>query len=279
MCPRKCRVDRLSGESGVCKTSGHAVVAAAEAHFGEESPLVGTHGSGTIFFSYCSLLCKFCQNYDISHKGYGRAVSSEELADMMISLQRLGCHNINLVTPSHVVFQILESIPLAVEKGLRIPLIYNSSGYDAVETLRLLDGVVDIYMPDFKFWDPKVAQAACSAPDYPEIARTGISEMHRQVGDIVIGEDGVARRGLLLRHLVLPNAMAGTREVMRFVARELSRDTYVNIMNQYRPLAMASEVPGFERRPTRMEFESAVAEAGAEGIHRLDRPVRTFVLH
>lgn len=278
MCPRQCRVNRLAGETGVCQTGEQAVVAAFDPHFGEESPLVGRHGSGTIFFGYCSLLCKFCQNFDISHHGCGRPVSAQELAGMMRSLESSGCHNINFVTPSHVVPQIIEAVAIAAEWGLHVPLVYNSSGYDRVETLRLLEGIVDIYLPDFKFWDSEVAKAACHAPDYPEAARAAIKEMHRQVGDLVIGEDGIARRGLLLRHLVLPDGLAGTREVMRFVFQEISPNTYVNIMDQYRPMGLAASAPGFGRRPTRQEIETAIGAARAEGIHRLDLRRPAYVL-
>ena len=191
-------------------------------HFGEEDPLVGSHGSGTIFFTHCNLYCIFCQNYEISHGGEGEEVSVEDLAAMMLVLQKRGCHNINFVTPSHQVYQILAALPAAIAGGLSVPLVYNTGGYDALETLRLLDGVVDIYMPDFKFWDPRVARDLCQAEDYPEIARQAVKEMHRQVGDLVVDEQGVARRGLLVRHLVLPDGLAGTREIMDFLAREIS---------------------------------------------------------
>jgi putative pyruvate formate lyase activating enzyme len=278
LCPRKCGVDRLAGETGICHTAAKARVSSFNPHFGEEAPLVGTRGSGTIFFTHCNLMCVFCQNYDISHLGYGQQAEPDQLAAVMLELQRSGCHNINFVTPSHVVPQILESLRLAVEAGLRIPLVYNSGGYDRVSTLRLLDGIVDIYMPDFKFWDAKVAADACDAPDYPAVARRALVEMHRQVGDLVIDESGVATRGVLIRHLVLPGNMAGTREVMRFIAGDVSPNSYVNIMAQYRPCGRADEVEGLEDFPTTTDYTEAVRAAKEEGIRRLDRPRRTFML-
>ncbi len=270
LCPRKCGVNRLEDERGFCRTGRRARVASYNAHFGEESPLVGRHGSGTIFFSSCNLLCSFCQNYDISHEAEGVDVEPDQVAAMMLQLAERGCHNINFVTPSHVVPQILEALVTAAEHGLRVPLVYNSGGYDSVETLRLLQGIFDIYMPDFKFWDPQWSERFCQAPDYPEVARDALREMHRQVGDLVIGEDGVARRGLLLRHLVMPKGVAGTREIMRFVAKEISRATYVNVMDQYRPCGRASKEPWIDRRLTAAEYREAVADTEAAGLHRLD---------
>jgi putative pyruvate formate lyase activating enzyme len=216
LCPRSCLVDRHHGELGMCRTGDKPVVSSYAPHFGEEDPLVGRHGSGTIFFTHCNLYCLFCQNYEISHGGEGEEVSVEDLAAAMFYLQKRGCHNINFVTPSHQVYQILAALPLAIEGGLNVPLVYNTGGYDALETLQLLDGVVDIYMPDFKFWDPKVAGDLCQAEDYPEIACQAVTEMHRQVGDLVVDEQGVARRGLLVRHLVLPDGLAGTRRTTGF---------------------------------------------------------------
>jgi putative pyruvate formate lyase activating enzyme len=271
LCPRTCRVDRLAGEHGVCRTGRRAWVSSFNAHFGEEAPLVGTNGSGTIFFTHCNLLCLFCQNFEISHEGFGEEVSDDRLAAIMLALQRQGCHNINFVTPSHVVPQILAALELAVPAGLKVPLVYNSSGYDRVETLKLLDGVVDIYMPDFKVWDPEVARKACDAPDYPEAARQALLEMHRQVGDLELGESGLARRGLLVRHLVMPGGLAGTRQVMGFIAREISPRTYVNVMSQYRPCGRAAEVAGLESALSADEYRQAVREAIAEGLTRLDR--------
>ncbi|MGB5617903.1 MAG: radical SAM protein [Desulfobacterales bacterium] len=278
LCPRECRVDRLAGQTGVCKTGAHAWVSSYTPHYGEEAPLVGTNGSGTIFFTHCNLLCIFCQNFDISHEGIGQEVSAEQLAAIMIDLQRMGCHNINFVTPSHVVWQILEALALAAENGLRVPLVYNSGGYDRVETLQLLEGVFDIYMPDFKFWDPRVAEETCNAPDYPEVARNALREMHRQVGDLVIDGNRIARRGLLVRHLVLPEGLAGTREIMRFIADDISTDTYVNIMTQYRPCGRAAEVRELAAYPTENDFQKARRAAIEAGIRRLDRPGRVFAL-
>ncbi|MBN1609114.1 MAG: 4Fe-4S cluster-binding domain-containing protein [Polyangiaceae bacterium] len=270
LCPRACRVNRSAGETGICGTGRHARVVSANAHFGEEAPLVGTAGSGAIFFADCSLRCSFCQNYDISRGNAGDEVSDEELARIMLALQKRGCHNVNLVTPSHVVPQILSALPRAIEGGLSVPLTYNTSGYDTVGTLRLLEGVVDIYMPDFKFWDPGVAARTCDAPDYPEVARRALVEMHRQVGDFVVDADGIAEAGLLVRHLVMPHGWAGTREIMRFVARELSPNTYVNIMVQYRPCGLAREIPELDALVSADEYASAIRAAREEGIGRLD---------
>jgi putative pyruvate formate lyase activating enzyme len=246
-------------------------VSSFNAHFGEEAPLVGANGSGTIFFTHCNLLCLFCQNFEISHQGIGEEVSDEQLAGVMLALQRQGCQNINFVTPSHVVPAILAALELAVPAGLNIPLVYNSGGYDRAETLKLLEGVVDIYMPDFKFWDPEIAQKACKAPDYPEVARQALLEMHRQVGDLELDERGIARRGLLVRHLVMPGGAAGTQQVMRFIAREISPQTYVNVMSQYRPCGRADEVPGLGTALSAEEYRRAVRETIAEGITRLDQ--------
>ncbi|MBI5967380.1 MAG: radical SAM protein [Deltaproteobacteria bacterium] len=271
LCPRECGVDRTSDERGYCRTGILPVVSSYSPHFGEEDPLVGFHGSGTIFFTHCNLLCLFCQNYEISHLGEGREVTPERLAKIMLSLQEMGCHNINFVTPSHVVAQILAALPEAVEGGLKVPLVYNTGGYDSVETLRLLDGVFDIYMPDLKFMDREVAEKFCRARDYPEKAQAAFKEMHRQVGDLQINQQGIAERGLLVRHLVLPGGLAGTREAMRFLAREISPDTYVNIMAQYRPCGQAMEHPPLNRRITSREYEEALTMAQEEGIHRLDQ--------
>jgi putative pyruvate formate lyase activating enzyme len=279
LCPRACGVDRLSGERGICQTGEHAIVSSYNPHFGEESPLVGDHGSGTIFFSRCNLLCLFCQNYETSHQGEGVPFSSEELAKAMLLLQERGCHNINFVTPSHVVPQILAAIDKAIPSGLRVPLVYNTGGYDLPETLGILEGVFDIYMPDLKFLDSKVAEEFCDAPDYPEVARQALKEMHRQAGDLVMNEQGIAQRGLLVRHLVLPRGLAGTREVMRFLAKEISLNTYVNIMAQYRPWGRANEVKALRRSLTDEEYQEAIHMAKEEGITRLDERRRAFVLH
>lgn len=270
LCPRMCRVDRTKGEKGYCRTGRHAVVASYGPHFGEERPLVGQKGSGTIFFSFCNLGCIFCQNYDISHLGEGVPVEPQVLADIMVSLQERGCHNINFVTPTHVTPQILEALPHAVEKGLRIPLVYNCGGYERTSLLKLLDGIVDIYMPDFKFWDEETARRLCDAPDYPERARAGLKEMHRQVGDLRLDEQGIAQRGLLVRHLVMPEGLAGTEHVARFIAGEISPGTYVNVMSQYHPCGDAIGKAQIGRRVTSREFEIALDAAVKAGLERLD---------
>jgi putative pyruvate formate lyase activating enzyme len=271
LCPRACAATRLDGGLGDCEVGAGAVVASFHPHFGEEDPLVGWGGSGTIFLTSCNLRCVFCQNFEISHGMEGREVAPGELAGMMLQLQGMGCHNINFVTPTHQVPQILEALALAAPAGLRLPLVYNCGGYEAVPTLRLLDGVVDIYMPDFKFADPAPAATYLDAPDYPEVAKAAVREMHRQVGDLVLDEHGIARRGLLVRHLVMPGGVAGTRAIMRFLAREVSRNTYVNIMDQYRPCGTASRYPAIARGISAAEYREALAAAAAEGIHRLDR--------
>lgn len=270
LCPRRCQVNRLKGERGVCRAGYLPEVSSYSPHFGEESPLVGVGGSGTIFLTHCNLRCSFCQNYSISHLGDGRQVSFERLARMMIELQKLGCHNINFVTPTHFVPQILKALPVAIDAGLRIPLVYNTSGYDAVETLKLLDGIVDIYMPDLKFTEAAPAAEFCAAADYPEAVRQAIKEMHRQVGDLLLDRSGLARRGLLVRHLVLPQNLAGTREAMRFLATEISPATYVNIMDQYYPSGEVSPRSALSRRITREEYDEALRVAEEEGITRLD---------
>ncbi|MGQ9653490.1 MAG: radical SAM protein [Thermodesulfobacteriota bacterium] len=278
ICPRMCKVNRLEGELGFCRTGRLAMVSSFNPHFGEEAPLVGRGGSGTIFFTHCNLLCLFCQNYDISHLGIGDEVDARLLARMMIRLQEEGCHNINFVTPTHVVPQILEALPLAIEGGLRIPLVYNTGGYDRVETLRLLEGVVDIYMPDIKFLDSETAGRLCNAPDYPETVRAAIREMHRQVGDLVTDHDGIAERGLLVRHLVMPAGLAQTRKAMEFLANEISQETYVNVMDQYRPCGEAHTHPDLSRRITQQEYREAVEAARKSGLHRLDSRERPRIL-
>jgi putative pyruvate formate lyase activating enzyme len=270
LCPWHCHVDRPAGEKGVCRVGALPLVASYGPHFGEERPLVGSRGSGTIFLAFCNMKCVFCQNYDISHLGEGREVSVEELGEMILSLWRQGCHNINFVTPSHQAAQILAALPYAVERGLDIPLVYNCGGYEEPATLRLLDGIFDIYMPDFKYGDSEAALRFSGTPRYVETAKEALREMHRQVGDLVMDERGEARRGLLVRHLVLPEGLAGTRRVMGFIAREISPDTYVNIMDQYRPCFKAAEHPPLNRRITAREFEEAVAMAQEEGIRRID---------
>ena len=270
VCPRQCKVDRLADEKGICRTGARAFVSSYSPHFGEESPLVGSGGSGTIFLTHCNLLCVFCQNYEISHLGQGVETDEGQLSSMMVSLQRQGCHNINFVTPTHVVPQILAALPKAIDKGLTVPLVYNSSGYDSVETLQLLHGVFDIYMPDFKFWERESGARFAKAPDYPEVAQKAILEMHRQVGDLVIDEKGVAVKGLLVRHLVMPGGLDETREILQFLAREVSEDTYVNVMDQYRPCGKAYQYPPIDRRLTNDEFQEALKLADEAGLQRLD---------
>jgi len=279
LCPRACKVNRLTGETGVCKTGRYAQVSSYGPHFGEEAPLVGRYGSGTVFFTHCNLLCVFCQNFDISHEGAGETVGPEKLARIMLSLQNSGCHNINFVTPTHVVPQILEALPDAVEQGLNVPLVYNSGGYDSVDTLKLLDGIFDIYMPDFKFSRDIPATFYCKAPDYPVAVKNAIKEMHRQVGDLVVNEKGHAQRGLLVRHLVMPEDLAGTRDAMGFLAREVSKNTYVNIMDQYRPCGDISRFKELSRAITRQEYLEALNAAETQGITRLDERKRGFLLH
>jgi len=279
LCARECRVDRRRGEVGSCNTGERAVVCSYHAHFGEEDPLVGTHGSGTIFFSWCNLKCQYCQNYDISQMGTGQESEPEALAAMMLKLQVEGCHNINFVSPSHVVAQILAGLLIAVEAGLRLPLVYNTGGYDSMTTLRLLDGVFDIYMPDVKYAEEATARKYSKVKDYPAVNQAAVKEMHRQVGDLTLDEQGVARRGLLVRHLVLPNGLAGTADIARFLAQEVSRDTYINVMDQYRPCYRADEYPDLNRRLTPAEYEEAVRAVQAAGLWRLDeRRPRLFWL-
>lgn len=271
LCPRRCQVNRLRGELGKCSTGRQAIVSSFGPHFGEESPLVGSGGSGTVFFAFCNLKCCFCQNYTISQLGEGREVVAGELANMMLSLERQGCHNINFVSPTHVVPQILEALEIAVESGLSVPLVYNSGGYDAVDTLKLLDGIFDIYMPDMKYSDEQNARRLSGIDDYPRMNRAAVKEMHRQVGDLKIDDQGIARRGLLVRHLVLPGGLAGTAEVCRFLSQEISAHTYLNVMAQYRPCYKAYDVLGLAHSISRQEFVEAVETARSYGLHRLDR--------
>lgn len=270
LCPRECRVDRTAGALGVCRTGDRPFVSSWGPHFGEERPLVGRHGSGTIFFGRCNLLCVFCQNYSISHLGEGAEISVERLGEIMLELQSLGCHNINLVTPTHQMPMILRALRIAADAGLTLPLVYNCGGYESFDAIRLLDGVVDIYMPDFKYGDPAPALAFSKAKDYPSVARAVLKEMHRQVGDLVMNREGIALRGLLVRHLVLPKNIAGTAEVVRFLAEEISKDTYVNIMDQFRPCFRAHQYPPLDRRLTAREFSEAVELALKAGLRRLD---------
>src|SRR5271157_159618 len=272
LCPRDCQVDRSAGKVAVCQCGRYARVSSYFSHFGEEDCLRGTRGSGTIFFSGCNLRCIFCQNFDISWQAEGEVAPPERLAQMMLELQARGCHNINFVTPEHVVPQILEALLIAAKDGLQLPLVYNTGAYDSLDSVRLVDGVVDIYMPDFKFWDSEMARRYLKAADYPETARAVIKEMHRQVGSLVFDGDGVARRGLLLRHLVMPGDICGTGEIMRWIARELGKDTYVNIMAQYRAAGKVSgaQYPEIDRCLTHEEFQRAINVAREAGLFRLD---------
>ncbi len=271
LCPHRCRVDRRQSVKGArCRCGANAIVYSHGSHHGEEAPLVGRRGSGTIFFSHCNLNCVFCQNWEISQKGEGRQVSAEELAAMMLNLQGMGCHNINLVSPSQVIAPILAALLLAVKQGLCLPIVYNSGGYDSHSALQLLDGIIDIYMPDMKFADSKVAKEYLKVPDYAEINRAAVLEMQRQVGELQI-EAGIARRGLLIRHLYLPDNLAGTPQILRFIATELATNTYLNLMDQYRPCYRATDYPRLAQRPQRSEFAAAVQQAKRLGL-RLDRP-------
>jgi len=268
LCPRACRVNRLADKFAVCKTGRYAVVSSFFAHSGEEDCLRGSSGSGTIFFAWCNLRCVFCQNFDISWEGAGRCAPPEVLAGMMLRLQEQGCPNINFVTPEHVVPQILEAVPLAIERGLRVPLVYNTGAYDSLDSIRLMDGVVDIYMPDFKIWDAEKARRYLRAPDYPETARQAIKAMNEQVGELKLDENGLALRGVLLRHLVMPGNIAGTREIMQWVAQELSPHTFVNLMAQYRPAGKVScsEYAEIDRCISEEEFHEAVENARTAGL-------------
>jgi putative pyruvate formate lyase activating enzyme len=271
LCARYCRVNRKETVRGaVCRTGERPRVEGAFPHPGEESCLSGWGGSGTIFFSWCNLRCVFCQNWEISWRGAGRETGPEELAAAMLALQGAGCHNVNLVSPSHAVAPILEAVALAAPRGLRIPLVYNTGGYDSPEALALLAGVVDVYMPDMKYGDSEVARRCSHVRDYVAVNRAAVREMHRQVGDLVVDGDGIARRGLLVRHLVLPGGLAGTAEVLRFVAEEISPDTWVNLMGQYRPCFRAAEVPPLGRRPAGAELAAAAETARRVGLRRLD---------
>ncbi len=273
VCPRECDVNRLQDETAVCHTGRRARVASYFPHHGEEDCLRGWRGSGTIFFSSCNLRCVFCQNADISQQTRGPLVRPARLAAMMLELQAQGCHNINFVTPEHVVPQVLEALPLAVEEGLRLPIVYNTSAYDSPRSLGLLDGVVDIYMPDFKIWDEKLALRYLKAKDYPEAARRALREMHRQVGELVVDERGLALRGVLVRHLVMPGMAEDAVRIMRFLADELSSDTYVNVMGQYYPSGKVSDAKYDEinRRVEGAEFDRVMAAARQVGLWRFDR--------
>jgi putative pyruvate formate lyase activating enzyme len=271
LCPRNCGINRLEGERGFCRTGQFALVSSVAPHFGEEDPLVGQYGSGTIFLAFCNLGCIFCQNYELSHLGEGQETSPEVIAEQMLHLQAMGCHNINWVTPTHVVPMLLKALLVAIPEGLRLPIVYNCGGYESPEILLLLEKVVDIYMPDFKFWNPAVSEELVQAVDYPKIARETVKEMQRQVGDLVIDHRGVAQKGLLIRHLVMPDGLADTKEIMEFISREISPNAYVNIMDQYRPCGQAPGRRGINRRIYPEEYEQALNWADEVGLKRLDQ--------
>jgi putative pyruvate formate lyase activating enzyme len=266
ICPRKCNINRLAGEIGHCKTGKDAIVSSYGPHFGEEKELVGHNGSGTIFFGHCNLNCVFCQNYDISQYGQGNEVLSKELAEIMLKLQNAGCHNINLVSPTHIVPQFLQALNFAKDNGLNLPIVYNSGGYDSVETLKLLDGVIDVYMPDAKYSSNKMGEIYSNVKDYWDTNKLALKEMHRQVGDLVINEEGIAQRGLLVRHMVLPNRIAGSFEVLKYIAEEISQNTYVNIMDQYHPCFRANEFKELLRRITQKEYQEVMDYAREIGL-------------
>lgn len=274
LCGWECGADRLAEKRGVCHTGSRALVSSYGPHLGEEVPLRGWRGSGTIFFARCNMRCQYCQNYDISQSDAGDPVEPDDLAAIMLELELLGCHNINLVSPSHVVPQILAALEIAAAAGLRLPVVYNTGGYDSLAALRLLDGVVDIYMPDMKYASQQIARHYSKIPHYPEINRLAVKEMHRQVDDLALSESGLATRGLLIRHLVLPNDLAGTAEVLAFIAEEISPNTYVNLMDQYRPAYNVRKYPHrfakLARPITSQEYQAAVQTAHALGLHRLD---------
>lgn len=268
LCPRQCKANRLVGDLGYCKAPYDLFISSASPHFGEEAPLVGHNGSGTIFLTHCNLKCIFCQNYDISIYGEGTRYTYGKLAALMIDLQDRGCHNINLVTPTHYVPQIIKALPIAIENGLSIPLVYNTSGYDSIGTIRLLDGIIDIYMPDIKFLDGKLSQRYCKAGDYPEVVREAVIEMQRQAGDLVVDEHGIARKGLIIRHLVMPSCGEDTKRIMEFIRDEVSQNAFVNIMAQYHPCHRAGEFEEIAGRISLEEHTEAIGYARSIGLSR-----------
>lgn len=271
VCPRNCHVNRTKDEKGFCKLGKLPVVSSFHLHFGEEKPLVGSGGSGTIFFTSCNLSCVYCQNYEISQLRIGEEISFEKLADIMIDLENKGCHNINLVSPTSQVPQIVKALSIAIEKGLKLPLVYNTSSYDSVKVLKLLDGIVDIYMPDVKYSDNKVALKYSKVSGYFEAMKKAIKEMHCQAGDLKLNKQGIATRGLLVRHLVLPNNLAGSDEIFEFLSKEISKNTFLNIMNQYHPCHEAFEYPELSRKITNEEYEETLKLAKQKGLKRLYR--------
>jgi putative pyruvate formate lyase activating enzyme len=268
ICPNECLAKRTEGETGECHSTDEVIISSIGPHFGEEPPLVGSHGSGTIFFTNCNLDCKFCQNYDISHLGMGEKVSITDLARAMLQLQQRGCHNINLVTPTHITSQIMDALILAVEKGLELPIVYNCGGYESIETLKLLEDIVDIYMPDIKYSIDENALKYSGVQNYWETVKLAVKEMHRQVGDLKLSKRDIAQRGLLVRHLVLPNDMAGSKAVIDFITDEISIDTYLNVMDQYRPAFQANIYPELNRRITPSEYKEVVDYAFNKGLSR-----------
>ena len=268
LCPRECGVNRMEGEIGVCKSGADLMVSSVSPHFGEEPPLVGFHGSGTIFLTHCNLRCVFCQNYDISHLGRGHITTSSEMANYILRLQKMGCHNINFVTPTHYLPQIVASLPEAIDSGLKVPLVFNCGGYESLEVIRLLQGIIDIYMPDVKYADGRVAKKYSMSPDYPDVIKKVLLEMYRQVGNLKTNQDGIVERGLLIRHLIIPENLAGTEALMEFIATDISKDSYVNIMAQYRPMYRADEFPELNRKITVQEYQEAIAIAIRAGLHR-----------
>jgi putative pyruvate formate lyase activating enzyme len=270
ICAWECQCDRFSDKLGICQTPDRARLSSFGPHLGEEDPLRGWRGSGTIFFARCNLRCQYCQNYDISQADSGQLVEPQELAAVMLELQSYGCHNINFVSPSHVVPQILSAVLIAAQAGLRLPLVYNTGGYDSLKTLALLDGVIDIYMPDMKYADERTGLRYSKIHDYPQVNQAAVKEMHRQVGDLVIDERGLARRGLLVRHLVLPNDLAGTAQIVKFLAEDISPDTYLNLMDQYRPAYKARQHEKLDRPLKREEYTQALRLAQEAGLRRLD---------
>jgi len=268
LCPRQCRVNRLNGEVGYCEAGSELMISSAFPHFGEERPLVGYHGSGTIFLTHCNLRCVFCQNYDISHMGRGEPITPTEMARAMLRLQEMGCHNINFVTPTHYAPQILESILEAIPMGLQLSIVYNCSGYESIEVIKLLEGVIDIYMPDAKYMDEGYSKRFSNAPDYPEVLRKVLKEMHRQVGDLTINSMGIAERGLLIRHLVMPRDVSSSEAILKFIAEEISVHSYVNIMDQYRPEYQSNDYPEISRRITHKEYLETVRAAKRFHLYR-----------
>jgi len=271
VCAHACHINRRAGELGNCRTGERARISSYAPHMGEEQPLTGFRGSGTIFMTRCNLRCQYCQNHDISQTDSGYDVEPENLAAIMLELQARGCHNINIVSPSHVVPQIMAGLLIAARAGLRVPLVYNTGGYDSLATLALLDGVVDIYMPDMKYADPELAERYSKIKNYPAANQAAVKEMHRQVGDLQLDERGIATRGLLVRHLILPGNLAGTDQIVAFLAKQISKGTYLNLMDQYRPAYRARHFPELTRRITQAEFDAAVELALAAGLHRLDK--------